>query len=81
VKAGTVGETSGLDSSAPPAADCLHETRCLCVVAKYITDLADRGIDAVLGVEKDILTPETIHDFVTRWRIGNLQRLPITVYG
>src|SRR5262249_48262624 len=53
----------------PPAGDCLNETRCLWVVAKYITDLADGGIHAVLGVEKDILTPETIYDFLTRYQM------------
>jgi hypothetical protein len=49
------------------AGDGLHETRPLWVIAKYITNLTDGGIDAVLGVEKDILAPETIYDFLSRY--------------
>ena len=49
----------------PPAGDGLHETRCLWVVAKYITDLADGGIEAVLGVDKGELLVAAVVAFTS----------------
>ena len=51
------------------AGDGLHETRPLWVIAKDIADLADGSIDAVLGVEKDPLAPETVYDFLSRYQM------------
>jgi hypothetical protein len=51
------------------ACDCLHKTRPLWVITKYITDLADGGVDPVRGVEEDVGPPETIYDFLSRYQV------------
>jgi hypothetical protein len=42
----------------------LDEARLLGIVFQSLPDLADRGVDAVFGVDEDILTPETVDDFL-----------------
>ena len=48
-----------------PSGDGLHESRSLGVVLQYLANLADGGVDAVVGVEEDVLAPNPFYDLVT----------------
>jgi hypothetical protein len=47
------------------ADDGLDETGFLRVIAESHADLADRGIDAVIDIDEDVLAPEAGRDFLS----------------
>jgi hypothetical protein len=46
------------------AQHCLDMVRLLWVFAESATNLADRGVDATVGVEVDIFAPEALDDLL-----------------
>src|SRR6266851_1938915 len=52
------------DEAVSPAGDGLYESRLLGVVLEYLANLADSGVDAVVGVEEDVLAPNPFDDLV-----------------
>jgi hypothetical protein len=45
-----------------PAGDGLYEARLFGVILQDLADLTDRAVDAVVGIEEDVLTPYPLYD-------------------
>jgi hypothetical protein len=54
----------GSDKPVSPTGQRLDETRLLRVILEYLANLADGGIDAVVGVEEDIFAPDLFDNLV-----------------
>ena len=69
-----VGSVSGTDrlkgdgsyEAIPFAGDGLDETRLFGIVAEDLPDFADGFVDAVLGIEEDVLAPDSVNDLFAR---------------
>ena len=57
-----VGIGYGGDEAIPLAGDGLYETRLFGIVLQNLPDLTNRSINAVIGVEEDILAPDSRDD-------------------
>jgi hypothetical protein len=63
---GAAGLASTIEAIKPvtPAGDGLHKARSLGVIFQHLSNLADGGVDAVVGVEENIFSPDSIDDLV-----------------
>src|SRR5450631_3733068 len=48
------------------AGDGLDEAGLVGIVAQGLADFPNRGVDAVLGIDEDVLAPEALDDFLAR---------------
>ena len=53
------------DEAVSLAGDGLNEAGIFGVVFERLADFADGGVDAVLGIDEDILAPDAVDDFLT----------------
>ena len=60
------------DEPVSPPGDGLHEPGLFSIVLQYLANLADGGIDAVVGVEEDILAPDPLDDLVPGHQLTSL---------
>ena len=47
------------------ASDGLHESGLLRVIAQSVSDFSDGGVDAMLGIDKDLAAPEMLGNFIS----------------
>jgi hypothetical protein len=56
----------GGDKTIPSPGDGLDEARLFGIVLQYLADLADGAVDAVVGIEKGALAPDTLDNLLAR---------------
>jgi hypothetical protein len=54
----------------PFAADRLDEAGLIGIILQGLSEVADSGVDAGLGVDEDVLAPETVDDFLAGDDVG-----------
>jgi hypothetical protein len=62
----------GRDEPVSPPRNRLHESRLLRIVLQHLPNLADGGIDAVIGIEENILAPDLLDDPVAGDQLPSL---------
>jgi hypothetical protein len=62
------------DEAIAEAGDGLDEARVIGVVVEGVADLADRAVDAVVGVGEDALAPDLLHDLLAAHQLAGLLR-------
>src|ERR1700694_2714141 len=62
----------GCDEPVSPARDGLHKAWLLRIVLHHLPNLADRGVDAAVGIEEDVLTPDPLDDLVAGDQLPSL---------
>ena len=63
------GYRHGPDEPVPFSGDCLDKGWIFRVVFENLTNFADCGIDAVIGVQEDILTPDPFDDVLSGYQL------------
>jgi len=49
-----------------PSDHCFYETGSLRVISQHDADLADSDVNAVIDLNENVLTPETLRDLIAR---------------
>jgi len=58
--------------SVPSARDRLNKARLLRIISEHLPNFPDRGVDAVVGVEKYIFPPDSFDDLLPRNQLSSL---------
>src|SRR5258708_36336680 len=62
----------GRDELVSPPRNRLHESRLLRIVLQHLPNLADGGVDAVVGIKENILAPDPLDDPVSGNQLPSL---------
>jgi len=55
----------GCDKTVSLARDSLYKARLLGIVPQHLANLTDSAVNAVIGIEKDALSPDPLNDLLT----------------